>query len=156
MAQARKEVYQNLSAIPKTYGTGLDGHLGLGISPGQYLIRDGQAFTVPIDPGPYDLTIPPNAGTNVNARREAIHRDARQAYKIYLAVNSVIKNQLKHAMPRDAIREIENEIDGLNGLQIIDILDHCMDRLGQINGTLVNENRVHANEPFDSNGGMAA
>ena len=50
MAQARKEVYQNLSAVPKTYGTGLDGHLGLGMSPVQYLIRAGQEFTVSVAP----------------------------------------------------------------------------------------------------------
>ena len=59
-------------------------------------------------------------------------------------------------MPRDTIHEIENEIDGLNGLTIIEIIDHCMDRLGQMNNTLVDENRVQANETFDANGGMAA
>ena len=156
MAQARNEIYQNLSAVPTTYGTGLDGHLGLAMSAAQYQLRAGQAFTIPVDPGPYDLTIGANVGVNAKARREALHQEARQAYKIYLAVNSVIKNQLKQAMPRETIREIENEIDGLNGLTIIAIIDHCMDRLGQINDTLVDENRVHANEPFDANGGMAA
>ena len=73
-----------------------------------------------------------------------------------MVVNAVIKNQLKHAMPRDTIREIECEIDGLNGLTVLEIIDHCMDRLGQINVTLVDGNRVHANEPFDTNGGIAA
>ena len=155
MAQARNEIYQNLSAVPTTYGTGLDGHLGLAMSAAQYQLRAGQAFTIPVDPGPYDLTIPINAGVNAKARREALHQEARQAYKIYLAVNSVIKNQLKHAMPRDTIREIENEIDGLNGLTIIEIIDHCMDRLVQINDTLVDGNIVHATELFDANGGMA-
>jgi hypothetical protein len=73
-----------------------------------------------------------------------------------VAVNAVIKNQLKHVMPRYSIREIECKVDGLNSLTILEIIDHCMDRLGQINDTLVDENRVHANEPFDANGGMAA
>ena len=59
-------------------------------------------------------------------------------------------------MPRDTIREIECEIDGLNGLTILEIINHCMDQLGQINDTLVDENRVHSNEPFDANGGMTA
>ena len=136
MAQARNEIYQHLSAVPTTYGTGQDGHLGITMSPGQYLIRAGQAFTISADLGPYDLTITPNVGANTKARKEAIYHDARQAYKIYLAVNSFIKNQLKHAMPRDTIREIECEIDGLNGLTILEIIDHCMDRLGQINVTL--------------------
>ena len=35
---ARNQVYQNLSAVPSTYGTGTDGHLGIGMTPGQYLI----------------------------------------------------------------------------------------------------------------------
>ena len=156
MAQARNEIYQNLSAVPTTYGTGQDGHLGLAMSAGQYLLRAGQAFTIPVDPGPYDLTIGANVGANTKARKEAIHHDARQAYKIYVAVNAVVKKQLKHAMPRDTIREIECEIDGLNGLTILEIIEHCIDRLGQINDTLVDEKRVHANEPFGANGGMVA
>ena len=59
MAQARKEFYQNLSSVPTTYGTGLNGHLGLGMFPDQCLIRAGQIFTVPVDPEPYDLAMPP-------------------------------------------------------------------------------------------------
>ena len=38
LQQARKQVYQNLSAVPSTYGTGTYGHLGIGMAPGQYLI----------------------------------------------------------------------------------------------------------------------
>ena len=36
MAQARNEIYQNLSAVPTTYGTGQDGHLGIAMSAAQY------------------------------------------------------------------------------------------------------------------------
>ena len=142
MAQARKETYQNLSSVTSIYGTGTDGYLGIGMSPTQYCIRSGVAFTVPADPGPYDLTIPANAGSTIKAWREAMHQDAHHEYKIYIAVNAVIKNQLKKSMPRDTIREIEDEIGGLNAVPIIDIMDHCMGRLGKINDTLVEENRV--------------
>ena len=30
---ARNQVYQNLSAVPSTYGTGTDGHLGISMAP---------------------------------------------------------------------------------------------------------------------------
>ena len=78
MAQARKEMYQNTSSVPSTYGTGLDGHIGLSMTPAQYFIRAGVVFTVPTDLGPYDLTIPTNAGDTVKSRREAMHQDAHQ------------------------------------------------------------------------------
>ena len=59
-----------------------------------------------------------------------MHQDARHEYKIYVAVNAFIKKQFKKSMPRDTIREIEDEIGGLNAVPIINIMDHCFDRLG--------------------------
>ena len=52
MAQAKKEMYQNLSYVPSTYVTGTDGHLGLGMTPATYVIRAGVVCTVPADPEP--------------------------------------------------------------------------------------------------------
>ena len=59
----RKQVYQNLVAIPCPYGTGTDGHLGLGMSAVQYELRKGSTFTVPDNPGTYDDSIASSSGS---------------------------------------------------------------------------------------------
>ena len=151
----RKEAYQNLSAIPCPYGKEGDGHLGLAMPPAQYLMRTGQAFIVPDNPGAYDDDIGNNSGAIARARGEAKHKEAVRAYKTCRAVEAVVRNQLQRALPTALLVEIEDEITGLNGISIIDILDHCFDRRGHISDTLIADNNAKADEPFTRNEGMA-
>ena len=63
------QVYQNLSSVASPFGTGDDGHLGLGMTAAKYSQRAGQpVFNHPVDPGAYDMTIAHNAGAVVRAR----------------------------------------------------------------------------------------
>ena len=67
---ARNQVYQNLSAVPSTYGTGTDGHLGIGMAPTQYRLCTGRAFAFTADQGTYDTTIGAQVGANTRAKKE--------------------------------------------------------------------------------------
>ena len=126
------------------------------MEPGQYHLHTGQAFAFPIDPGPYDTTIGTQVGANTRAKKEALHQEKYHAHRIYTAICAVIKKQLKQAIPDDTIRELEDDIEGLNGVSTINILTHCFDRVGHINDTLIDDNRIRVNEPFDVNEGMVA
>ena len=153
--ELRKQVYQNLVEIPCPYGAENDGHLGLGMSPAQYELRTGTRFRVPEDPGSYDESIAAASGSVLQARKEAEHKEAGRAFKTYRAVESVTKKLLKKALPESLLVEIEDEILGLNDVAIIDILEHCFDRRGQLTDTLVEDNHRRAEEPFDRSEGMA-
>ena len=75
----------------------------------KYQQRAGQpVFNHPVKPGSYDLTIVPNAGSVVRARREAAHHETLLAYKTYKAVAVVIKPQIKQAFPALLLTEIED------------------------------------------------
>jgi hypothetical protein len=149
------QVYQHLSSVASPFGTGDDGHLGLGMTAAKYLQRAGQpVFNHPADPGAYDLTIAHNAGSVVRARREAAHHEKLLAYKTCKAVAVVIKSQIKQAVPALLLTEIEDEITGLNGVAIIDIFDHLFQRRGQINDTLVAENQAKIDKRFSREEGM--
>ena len=150
----RKQVYQNLVAIPCPYGTGTDGHLGLGMSAVQYELRTGSTFTVPDNPGTYDDSIASSSGSVLQARKEAEHKEAVRAYKTCKTVELVTKKLLKKALPPALLIEIEDEILGLNEVSIVDIFDHCFDRRGHLTDTLIEENLQKADEPFDLDEGM--
>ena len=122
--------------------------------PVQYRLRSGQDFVVPDNPGPYDESIGGNSGPIARARGEAIHKEAVRAYKTCRAVEAVVRNQLQRALPPSLLVEIEDEITGLNGVPIVDILEHCFDRRGKINDTLIDDNNNKADEPFTQNEGM--
>ena len=66
------------------------------------------------------------------------------------------KNQLKQDNPLYLIIKVEDEITGLNNIDIIYILDHVQQRRGKINDNLIYKNNVRFREPFDATLGMAA
>ena len=153
--KVRKEVYQNLYAIDSPYGGGTNGHLGLGMPNEQYTQRTGHRFEIPDDPGVYDANIAHNAGTITQARREAEFNENKRAYQTAKAVEKIIKQQLKKALPVTLLNEIEDEIEGLENVTIIDIFDHCFDRKGRITDTMIDENNARIDEPYDPALGIA-
>ena len=56
-AKLRKEVYQNLSAVTKTYSAPNDGHLVLGMTNAKLFVRTGVHYVVPLNIGIYNITI---------------------------------------------------------------------------------------------------
>ena len=52
------QVFQNLCSVACPFGTGDDGHRGLGMTAAKYAQRAGQpVFNHPVDPGTYNMTI---------------------------------------------------------------------------------------------------
>ena len=122
----------------------------------KYFVCTGVHYVVPLDPGIYDVTIGATVYHVTRSRREAEHNEARRAFRTNKSIESIIKNQLKQAIPPSLIIEIEDEIMGLNNIYIIDILNHVQQLCGKINGNLIEENNVRFREPFDATLGMAA
>ena len=150
----RKEVYQNISAVSTTYIAPDDGYLGLGTTDAKYSICTGVHYVVPLDPGIYDVTIRANISHVTRSRREAEHNEARWYFRTNKAVESIIKNRVKQAIPSSLIIEIEDEITGLKNIDIIDILNHVQQRRGKIKDNLIDINNVRFIEPFDATLGM--
>ena len=146
-ATFRKEVYQNLSAISTTYSAPKYGHLGLGMTDTRYFVRSGVNYFVLPDSGIYDVTIGATVSHVTISKSKAEHKKA---------VESIIKNQLKEAIPPFLIIKIKDEITGLNNINIIDIFDHVQQRRGKINNNLIDEKNARFIETFDATLGMAA
>ena len=151
----RKEVYQNLYAIECPYGGGANGHLGMCMPEEHYFQRTAHQFVLPDNPGLYDPTLAPNAGAIAQAQREAEFNESKRAYQTAKAVEKIIKQQLKKAIPATLLNEIEDEIEGLDTVTIPEIFEHCFDRKGRITDTMVNENNTRVDEPFDPTSGIA-
>ena len=137
-AKMRKLVYQNLSAVSSTYSDRNYGHLGLGITNTKYFVRTGVHYVVTLDPGMYKITIGATISHVTISRREAENNESRRAFRTNKAVKYIIKNRLKQAIPPSLIIEIEDEITGLNNVDIIDILDYVQQRRGKINENFIN------------------
>ena len=54
------------------------------------------------------------------------------------------------------IIEVEDEIAGLNNINIIDILDYFQQQFVKLNNNITEENNVRLRDPFDVTLGMAA
>ena len=81
-------------------------------------------YIVLFDPDIYDATIGATVSQVTRSRRESEHNEAQQAFQANKAVDSIIKNHLKQKKPPYIIIDTENEITGLNNMDIIDTLDH--------------------------------
>eukprot|EP00957_Ditylum_brightwellii_P172079 13100738-Ditylum_brightwellii.AAC.1 len=68
-----------------------------------------------------------NARRVMQSRREAVHKAQLDNHLTEKAVQQVTKNQLKVAMLKWLLVEIEDRDTGLNNVNIQDIFDHDVD-----------------------------
>ena len=69
---------ENASHIPKSYGGGMFGHLGLVTQTNAYFTLAGVQFVIPQDPGTYDIciSIHVTAGKCIHMKKE--HENRKQ------------------------------------------------------------------------------
>eukprot|EP00957_Ditylum_brightwellii_P046903 3559890-Ditylum_brightwellii.AAC.1 len=66
----------------------------------------------------------------MQSRREAAHKAQLDNHLTEKAVQQVTKNQLKVAIPRWLLAEIEDRDTGLNNVNIQDSFNHAFDQRG--------------------------
>eukprot|EP00957_Ditylum_brightwellii_P071805 5458003-Ditylum_brightwellii.AAC.1 len=68
----------------------------------------------------------------------------------------MIKHQFERAIPKWLLNEIEDRITGLKNVSIIDIFDHCFDRHGTIDDTLIMQYTTSFRQPISVADGIKA
>eukprot|EP00957_Ditylum_brightwellii_P138006 10521600-Ditylum_brightwellii.AAC.1 len=92
--EVHRMLIKNASSVKATFGSGLHGHLGLVITPAQYLQVTGNNFALPANPGPTPV-MPRQFMAAADA--ETVHQQHQAdliAYIKYNNVNKALKNQL--------------------------------------------------------------
>ena len=90
----QQQLYQNARAIPCDLGGGVDGHLGLIMTPGTYLTRPNAIrFVVPDSPGL--LAAPPNdVNMLVVAEHKRVYNNNIKVFQKYQSVRNALIQQI--------------------------------------------------------------
>lgn len=145
----RSQAYGNVSAVPSPYGGGAHGHLGAVMPDANYFQKTGHHFIIPADPGDYDLTIANNATNAIRGRMEAAHTATKLAFDTCAAVQLAIKNLLINAVELTYLDELNDDDHGFLLSTPENIIDHLMDRYGEISEWMITENKNAMDEGLD-------
>ena len=115
----------------------------------QYFQKTGHHFDSGLDPGEYDLTIPPNANQNLRNRREAQHTALKAAWDTTRAAQLALKNLIVQAVDDAYLAELYNPDEGDLTATPELMLTHLFDRYGNIAEHIIQDNKATIDEPFD-------
>ena len=147
----KTELYANAAVIPTTLGGGQLGHLGLVMPPALYETLSETPFIIPADPGPLP-TFNPNLSYTA-AHRDTIireHKELRRLYDLITNVDLALKKQLLEAVDQVYLVEKKHRYMGYFHVTTKELLDHLMQRYGNITPLARKQNKNRMEEPMDT------
>jgi hypothetical protein len=136
----QREVFANARAIHSTRGGGANGYLAICMTDAIYLARAGQAFIIPVHPGPQ----PVHAAAATVAQITATNREWDQElldFNIYHAVTETIRKQILEAVNPTFYDVLEDDTFGYADVTILNLLTHIQDEYGTMTRTDLESNR---------------
>jgi hypothetical protein len=88
-----------------------------------YAAARGEAFPRPLNPGPYDLTIPDNATSVVRNRMEAAHNTLVSDFNVYEAAEDGIKLFIQDNINETWIKALRDPLTFYNNVTAYDMLE---------------------------------
>ena len=142
-------LYGNAASLPTTLGGGNHGHIGLIMTPALYLTLSATAYVEPADPGPPPVVATNAAGgTRDNAIR--VHNESRRIHDNNVNMDAALKSQIIDAIEHAYICELQNRYTGYMSVSTRDLLDHLLDRYGQISAADNAKNQALMQAPLDT------
>ena len=89
-----RELSEMLASVPTTNGGGSHGHIGMIIDDTEYhaFSTGNVTFVVPTNPGPYPVTVDPDAA--IRERQVAEHKAEKDEFETYLGVLNAARKHI--------------------------------------------------------------
>ena len=150
MKRWKKEMSSNLISVtmPTDWGRG-KGLLGELQDAAVFTARNGAAYNPPAAAPPAYPAILPGATTAQREQARAEHAIERRFWAIAEHGKRLAVNIGAAALEPFVYAELDDPDEGLNGVEIITLYDHIMDRFATISQTEIDSNLVEFNEGID-------
>ena len=148
MKKLEKELAANLIAVACPWGVGR-GYLGELLPAAIFQARYGAPYTPPAAAPPAYPVIPPGATTALREELRATNEEAQQHWQTMLHVRRLAVNLASEAIENIYYAELDDPIEGLNGVEIQDLLDHIKDCYCHIDQSDLDANLEKFNQGID-------
>eukprot|EP00957_Ditylum_brightwellii_P204666 15340340-Ditylum_brightwellii.AAC.1 len=147
--EVHRMLMENASSIEATFGCGLHRHLGLVITPAQYLQVTGNNFALPANPRPTPV-MPWQFMAAADAETvQQQHRADLIAYTKYNIVDKALKNQLLSVINSRYTKALQQGMFGLNNPTTHDILEHLYTNYGYVTPHMMTQADTHIRQAFN-------
>ena len=148
MKKLEKELAANLIAVESPWGLGR-GYLGELLPTAIYAARYGAAYTPPAAAPPAYPAIPPGATTALREQLKATNEEEQKHWQTMMHVRRIAVNLAAEAIEDVFYAELDDPVEGLNAVEIQDLLDHIKDRYCHIDQTDLDRNLDRFNQGID-------
>ncbi len=139
MKKLEKELAANLIAVHCPWGHGR-GYLGELLPAALFQARYGAAYTPPAASPPAYPVIPPGATVAAREELRATNDEAQQNWQTMLHVRRIAVNLAAAAIDDVYYAELDDPAEGLNSVEIQDIVDHIKEQYCHINQSDLDKN----------------
>ena len=148
MKKLEKELAANLIAVHCPWGHGR-GYLGELLPAALFQARYGAAYVPPIAAPPAYPVIPQGASTAQREELRATNEQALQHWQTMLHVRRIAVNLAANAIDEVYYAELDDPVEGLNNVEIQDIIDHIKERYCHIDQANLDKNLDRFNQGID-------
>jgi ribosomal protein S10 len=145
MKKLEKELASNLIAVDCPWGINR-GYLGELLPAAIFQVRYGAAYTPPAAAPPAYPVIPPGATTAAQEELRATNEEAQKNWQTMLHVRRIAVNLASEAIEDIYYAELDDPIEGLNGVEIQDLIEHIKDRYCHIDQANLDANLEKFNQ----------
>ena len=135
-----REVYANARSVHSTLGGGANGHLAICMPDATYLARAGQAFVIPVHPGPQPVHAQGATGPQITAVNRQYDQDLK-AFETHLAVAESIRKQILESIASTFYDVLADDTFGYADVTIVQLLTHLTSEYGTLTRTDLELNR---------------
>eukprot|EP00804_Cyclotella_cryptica_P013267 CCRYP_007042-RA/>CCRYP_007042-RA protein AED:0.32 eAED:0.32 QI:0/0/0/1/0/0.33/3/0/993 len=148
MKKLEKELAANLIAVHCPWGHGR-GYLGELLPAALFQARYGAAYMPPAASPPAYPVIPPGATVAAREELRATNDEAQQHWQTMLHVRRIAVNLAAAAIDDVYYAEFDDPVEGLNSVEIQDIVNHIKDRYYHIDQADLDKNLERFNQGID-------
>ena len=146
----QQELYQNARAIPTTLGGGSLGHLGLVMTPAEYLLRPtAVVFVHPVAPGVLPAQGPGATAAQLFEVRRLWDHNA-VVFATYQSVRNSLTNQILAAVEPTYLLELCDADFGYIDVLPSAMLAHLKTTYGKLTGVEIEQNRARLGAAWDT------
>ena len=152
ISKLSQELYTNAATLASPLGGGQHGHIGMVMKPSLYESLSNIPYVTPKNPGPtpkFD-----DAKIYTEMQRMQVRDDHKLQLKTYTEhhnMDAALQQQLTEAVEYVYLAEKCNRFTGYLGVSTRDLLDHLLERYGNITAADLHRNKEQMNEPVDVN-----
>ena len=131
ISQLNQLMYGNAAILPTTLGGGAHGHVGLIMKATLYVKLEATSYVTPNEP-PLTPDVPTTATSASRQQLRYQHAEEHRIFTNHVNMDDALKTQFMDAVEEPYVSKLCNHYTGYMGVTTQDLLDHLMDRYGNI------------------------